>query len=171
MFAPESNYSTSLFTTADSKLYSLATAGAEWIGRFEIYRDNTLKGFPMSTGALWDCRKDWTVEGTRSLRLTCGRSKSYPTLSVRAFIKPAGLDGSQNFVPALAPTGFLECAIFLAAANFCERGGKRDPSPFLRQLERRFGTEIAALKPGQSTGIPGGMGWWNLTGDLGRVIS
>lgn len=167
MEAPESNYSTIALTTADNKLYSTASASVKWIGEIELYRDNTLRGLPMSLGAFWDPRCDFTQESERTVRICCGRVKNYPTLSARAFLEPGLLDGSNP--PVLKPERLLKAVVFLAAANFCDRGSKRNPATFLRQYERAYNQTVTSMRSNQSTGVGGGRGWWNATGDLGRM--
>jgi hypothetical protein len=164
---PETNYTTITFTTSDSKVYSPATAGQEWIGEIEVYRDATIKGPPMSLGAYWDCSKDWAIETPRSIRLTCGRTKAYPALTGRIFSRPGVIDGSTP--PVLKPASLLRAVVQLAAAKFCMRGAKRDPGPFLAQYEDIYTKEVTALRPNLSSGTRGGAGWWNVTGDLGRL--
>lgn len=164
---PETNYTTISFTTSDNKTYTPATAAQEWIGEIEVYRDTTMKGPPMSLGAYWDCSKDWAIETERAIRATCGRVKAYPTLTGRIFVRPGLLDVSNP--PVLRPASLRRAVVQLAAAKFCMRGNKRDPAPFLASYEQIYAQEVTALKPNLSAGTRGGAGWWNITGDLGRL--
>lgn len=170
MEVPESNYAPIALTSAGggdtNKLFQTASASVEWIGTIELYRDSTLRGLPLSLGAFWDPRSEFTVEGSRGVRLSCGRTKAYPTLTARAFVKPLN---ATSYPPSLVPATLQRAVVQLAAAEFCDRGGKRNPAPFLRRYERIYANAVTAMKPNQSTGVGGGRGWWNQSGDLGRL--
>lgn len=168
MEAPELNYvpAAALTSSDGGKTYLTANVATEWVGPIEVYRDSTLKGPPLSAGALWECHKDYTVEGSRTIRLTCGRQKVFAPFA-RFCLKPALLDGGT--APILQPASLRRAVIQLAAAMFCDRGGTRDPAPFLRAYERIYVTDVTAERSRQSAGIGPAGRWWSATGDLGRL--
>jgi hypothetical protein len=168
MEAPELNYGAAqALTSSDGgKTYLTSSAAVEWIGPIEVYRDSTLKGPPLSAGALWECNKDYTVEGARTIRLTCGRAKSFSPFA-RFVLKPLLLDAGT--APVLAPASLRRCVVQLAGAMFCDRGGSRDPAPYLRAYERIYVTDVTAERSRQSAGLGPAGRWWSATGDLGRL--
>ncbi len=173
---PHLNYGApELMTTSDGG-YTYSTL-YDIIGDAEIYP--TLKAQPMRCGAFWDGSADYCLEGTKTIRMTVNRTRSFSAGPYARYVRADVPAISASQAPTIKPDRARALIVFRAAALWAARGGKRDPLPYETEYTRAawgnpltgsvgliptekakvFGQGSAAISDVPSA-------WWN-SGDLG----
>lgn len=123
---PEVNYgSPTKLTTADSGLtYDFPSFP---LGHVELRKSPT--GAVMIPGPEWDIGADYVPEG-KKIRFPDGKTKTFADGPYARFVAEPGLIDA-NTAPVLLPETARQLLVARAVALWADRGGLRDPRPFL----------------------------------------
>lgn len=155
-----------LMTTADSKVYTVLY---DALGQIEVYP--TLSGQPLRCGAFWDTTADFAQEGTKTIRITGNRTRTFASGPYARYVRAELPLISASQAPLLEPDRARRLIVFRAAVFWARRGGRRDPKPFQDEYTEAFTAFITAEKSkffgqGGEAYSAGGTGWWS-SADLG----
>lgn len=120
-------------STADSgATYTFASAITPLY--VEVY-DSATSGKPLRAGAFWDPTADYVWEGNK-IRFPQSATKTFTNGPVARYVAPPDVIAAAT-APTLVPAHARLLLVYRAVIAYCERGGHRDPTPFV-QGESRF---------------------------------
>ena len=125
-----------LLTSSDSgETYVFLDASSNAIAPLAVEVYDTKAGRLLKNGAYWDASADMVWEGVR-IRFPRGVTKTFANGPYARYIAPPGTL-SAAVEPTLVPKHTRLLLVYRAVAEWANRGGMRDPTPYY-DLERRF---------------------------------
>lgn len=108
------------------------TLPSEPLGQVEIYPAPFYE--PLIEGPLWSPNADYVREGTRKIRMSQGRARTFPNGPwARYVVLPGTIDETHN--ATLVPNALRRVIPWKAAEMWAETGGLHDPAPYRKRQQ------------------------------------
>lgn len=124
-----------LLTTSDGGETYDFPSGVWPMGSIEVY-STKVRGNLLRPGTEWDRNADYTWEGDK-IRIPNGKTKTFSDGPyARYMVGPGTISASVE--PTLKPISINVLLVATAAALWADRGGMKDPQPFLRMAQQHW---------------------------------
>ncbi len=123
-----------LVSTDDGETYDFPS-GVWPMGALEVYSAQ-VRGNLLTPGTEWDANADYTWEGDK-IRIPRGKATAFGDGPyARYMVGPGTISASSE--PTLKPASVNVLLVYTAVANWADRGGMKDPRPFLNMAQRAW---------------------------------